>query len=688
MSKKAWCFVTGVLFLGLLQMIWAVLHFHFHQEQPTTWLAFSILIILASFSQNYEVEGTFRNTYYPHSVFFLASSLLLPPLLFSLIIILPHTIEWILKRLKNSTNLKAWYIQPFNVSTHILAGTAVNFLYQIFTASNLFQSILGSLLVIFLALVYTIVNHFLIGVALLLARGLTFYESGVLKLQSILPDITLGCLGYLFVFIWQNEIFMIPIALVPLVLMYQALKIPQLTQDAQLDAKTGLLNAKYFNKIVTTEFDEASRNHKSLSFLMADIDLMRDINNTYGHLAGDAALATIGKVIRQIIPDEAHAARFGGEEFAITFPNRDDDEIRHIAEAVRKAVEDTNIEIATHPEPIKVTMSIGLAHYPFNAKDLMELTYKADLAVYQAKKSGRNRVVSYSELSKEEIQALHMKPKVSKFKNNSELELQFRQGLVEGQFDLHYQPKVDMRDGLIKGVEALVRWQHPKRGMISPAEFIPLAEENGLILPLGKWILEEACRQVKVWNTFSRRYNPITISINVSAIQFQREDVTEIVGNVLAETGVKPEWVEIEITEGILMENNTNTILTLKKLKELGVKLAMDDFGIGYSSLSYLKNFPIDTLKIDRSFVVDLDKDETNQALVEAIVGLSKKLGFYTIAEGVETEKEREQLLQLGCYGGQGYLFGKPVPALSIDSLLIEEKTNPQAIRLLIAESN
>ena len=196
-------------------------------------------------------------------------------------------------------------------------------------------------------------------------------------------------------------------------------------------------------------------------------------------------------------------ARFGGEEFAIIIPNRDEEEARQIGEAIRKAVEDTNLQVDTHPNPIKITMSLGIAHFPFNAKDLMELTYKADLAVYQAKKSGRNRLITYSELSNEEIQLLRMKPKVSKFKDNSELELQIRQGLDEGQFELYYQPKVDMRNGTIKGVEALVRWQHPKRGTISPAEFIPLAEENGLILPLGKWIIEEACRQVKTWNTFS-----------------------------------------------------------------------------------------------------------------------------------------------------------------------------------------
>lgn len=685
MSKKAWVFVSSVLLLGLIQLIFSISSIVIIDSKVL--VAFALLTSLATFSQIYEVEGTFRNTYYPHSIFFLAASLLLPPFLFSLVVIVPHTAEWILKRLRKSTNLKAWYIQPYNVTTHILAGTVVSLLYQVFVEIGLLHTIFGSLLVIALGFVYTFINHFLIGFALLLARSLSFFESGVMKLSSILPDITLACLGYLFVSFWHNDIFMMPIALVPLVLMYQALKIPQLTQDAQLDAKTGLLNAKYFNKIAISEFDEASRNHKSLSFIMADIDLMRDINNTYGHLAGDAALSAIGKVIRQIIPDEAHAARFGGEEFAIILSGRDDDEARQVGESIRRAVEQLDIIVDTHPNPIKVTMSLGLAHYPFNAKDLMELTYKADLAVFQAKKAGRNRMITYSDLSNEEIQLLRMKPKVSKFKNNAELELQIRQGLDEGQFELYYQPKVDMRTGLIKGVEALVRWQHPKRGTISPGEFIPLAEENGLILPLGKWIIEEACRQVKVWNTFSRRFNPISVSINVSAIQFQREDVTEIVSNILSETGVKPGWIEIEITEGILMENNANTLQTLKKLKDLGVKLAMDDFGIGYSSLSYLRNFPIDTLKIDRSFVTELDKDEVNQALVEAIVGLSRKLGFYTIAEGIETENEREQLIRLGCFGGQGYLFGRPVNALAIDNLFNDEKANLQPQRLLLLDN-
>jgi diguanylate cyclase (GGDEF)-like protein len=654
----------------------------FHLENSHV-LIFIILVLLATFSQVYEVEGTFRNTYYPHSVFFMAAALLLDPFLFSLVVIVPHTAEWVQKRVKKSTNLKAWYIQPFNIATHIVAGYTVSCLYTVFLNNGFLQTLAGSFCIVFLSMIYTIINHFLIGMALFLARSLSFFESGVMKLSFLVPDATLGCVGYIFVSLWNNEIFMMPLALAPLFLLYQTLKIPQLTQDAQLDAKTGLLNAKYFNRIVTTQFDEASHARRNFSFLMADIDLMRNINNTYGHLAGDVVLAGIAKIIQQIIPDHNHAGRFGGEEFAIILTDIEDVEAKRMGEAIRKAVEEAEFRVATHPEPIKATMSLGLASYPINGKDLMELTYKADLAVYQAKKTGRNRIVAFSDLSTEEIRMLRMKPKTSKFENNSELDLQIRRALDEEQFELYYQPKVDIRSGLISGVEALVRWRHPERGIISPVEFIPLAEENGLILPLGKWILEEACRQVKMWNTFTRRHCPITVSVNVSAVQFQREDVIELVNNALKETGAAPGWLEIEITEGILMDNTTYTIHTLKNLKGIGVRIAMDDFGIGYSSLSYLRNFPIDTLKIDRCFVTDLDKDEINQALVQAIVSLSDKLGFYTIAEGIETQLEKDQLTKLGCFGGQGYLFGKPMSALAIDTLFKEEKALLNARRLV-----
>ena len=497
-----------------------------------------------------------------------------------------------------------------------------------------------------------------------------------MNLNFLIPDTTLASVGYIFVALWNYKFFLAPLALLPLILMYQTLKIPQLTQDAQLDAKTGLLNVKYFNKIATAEFDEASRGSSVLSFLMVDIDMMRNINNSYGHLAGDVVLAGVAKIIRQIVPDQSQAGRFGGEEFAILVKNIGSEGARIIGEQIRRAVEETDFRVDTHPEPIKVTMSLGLAAYPTDAKDLLDLTYRADLAVYQAKKTGRNRVITYSELTKDEIRVLQMKTKHTKFENNPQMELQLRQAIDENQFELYYQPKVDMRSGLIYGLEALVRWHHPERGLISPVEFIPIAEENGLILPLGKWIFEEACRQVKIWNTFTRRHSPVTVSINVSGVQFQREDVTELVSNALKETGCNAEWVEIEMTESILMDNTTYTIHTFNKLKEIGVKIAMDDFGIGYSSLSYLRNFPIDTLKIDRCFVTDLDKDEINQALIQAIVSLSHKLKFQTIAEGIENNRERDKLIEVGCNLGQGYLFGKPMTALAVDGLFKEEKSN------------
>ncbi len=680
MSKKAWAFVYTILFLALLQI---GLSFSRVDITPSIMLIFAILTILATVSQIFEIEGTFRNAYYPHSVFFLGASILLDPLLFSLVVIIPHLIEWIEKRLKNSTQLRAWYIQPFNISTHVLAGFTTYSLYHFFKDLGVLDSLLGPVIIFMLALIYTFINHLLIGLALLLARGLSFHESAVLKMGSLMPDIVLGCMGYIFVSLWNNEPWMLPLALSPLVLMYQALKIPQLTQDAQIDSKTGLLNAKYFNKILSTEFDTAQHNNSNISFLMCDLDFMRNVNNTYGHLAGDIVLAGIGKVILQTIPDKNHAGRFGGEEFAVLLTDVSIEEARRIGETIRRTVSETEFKLETYPDPVKVTISIGVASYPQNAKNITELIHSADMAVYQAKKNGRNRVMTFSDLTQEEIEMLYNKPTAGKFKDNAALELQLKQALDEGQFEMYYQPKVELKSDLIFGMEALIRWNHPERGIVPPSEFIPAAEHTGLILPLSKWILEESCRQVKVWNTFTRRHSPLTVSVNFSAMQFQCMDVFEIVSNIVKETGIKPGWLEIELTESILLENTTYTINTLNKLKDMGVKLALDDFGIGYSSLSYLRDFPIDTLKIDRSFITGMDKDEINQALVEVIITFAAKLKLSVIAEGVETESERSQLLNFNCYAGQGYLFAKPLPAFSVDELLMEEKSVQKSNRVL-----
>ncbi|HEX2916859.1 MAG TPA: EAL domain-containing protein [Chloroflexia bacterium] len=675
MSVKASLYVYGIIILGILLTALSLVEFNFASPLWGACLLFSGLAIICQF---YEVEGTFRNSYYPHSVFFVAGSIMLDPFLFTLVIIIPHTFEWLYKRLTNSPNLKAWYIQPFNIANHILAGLAVRLLFkQVEGKSDLFHTPLWVIFIVFIALVYALINHFLIGLALCLARGVSFSQSGIMQLPQLLPEIVLGCLAYIVVIMWQVEPFLVVLAISPLVLMFQALKVPQLLQDAQIDAKTGLLNAKYFNKICSSEFYNAERLGRPLSLIMADLDLLRKVNNSYGHLAGDQVLSGVGKIIRQTLLDQHTAGRFGGEEFAIVLPDTSPGEAKIIAEQLRVAIQETVFSEASSGERITITMSSGVASYPEHGKTLTELTQAADRAVYQAKKLGRNRVVVFGEARLEERLARGTGRENSVGQGSQEQslqELELRRALEEGQFELYYQPKIDMATNRIRGAEALVRWKHPEQGLLPPVEFIPLAEETGLILTLGRWILEEACRQVKIWNIFTRRKTPLVVSVNFSALQFQREDVVETISQVLKTTKIDPGWLEIEITESILMENTAYIVSTLQELKQLGIKLAMDDFGVGYSSLSYLRNFPLDTIKIDRTFVTGLDKDPINQALVEAIVTLARTLNFAVVAEGVETQAEKEKLFSLGCYIGQGYLFARPLPALSIEEFLLKEK--------------
>jgi diguanylate cyclase (GGDEF)-like protein/putative nucleotidyltransferase with HDIG domain len=388
-------YIYTVLIAGLVFLVAA------WSPQPLTtsdWGTFLVLTALVVPTQFFDaVNG--RQSYFLHTVFFFAGALLLPPQLFLLVVLIPHMAEWIQKRLTNSPLLRAWYIQPFNVATHLIAGLGSYWLYTSvggsFAAFSFQAAVLAPTVAVF---AYVFVNHILIGQALVLARGMTWKESGTLEIESLVTDIVMMFVGYAMAALWNLSPWLIVPAVAPLVLLYRALTVPELQREAQTDEKTGLWNARHFDRLFTNELERSENQQRPLTLIMADLDLLRNINNTYGHLAGDTVLAGIAKVIRDNIRDSDFAGRFGGEEFAIVLPGAGELEARATAERLRRAVEGARFQVSSSPTPIKATMSLGLSCYPQHASTTKDLIHEADVALYQAKLSGRNMVRSAADV--------------------------------------------------------------------------------------------------------------------------------------------------------------------------------------------------------------------------------------------------------------------------------------------------
>jgi diguanylate cyclase (GGDEF)-like protein len=363
-------------------------------QSSLQWLTFAVLTALATLAQLFKAEIHSRQSYYATLVFIFAGVLVLPPLLLTLLIVISYTIEWIKERSVNSPLLRSWYIQPFNMATHIIAGVVAHQLYIAINGSPLaFHTPLALPAAALAALLYTFCNHALIGLALVLARGVSLRESGILSLENLLTDLVLLCLGYTVAVVWTLNPWLIAPAVTPLLLIYRALTIPALKREAQTDVKTGLLNARYFTRLFEAELERARRFDRPLALIVADLDLLRNINNTYGHLAGDVVLSGIGQNIRTSIREYDIAGRFGGEEFVIALPETKPHEAYEVAERLRQAVEAASFQVATSPTPIRATMSLGVASFPGDATTNKSLIHAADVAVYQAKIEGRNRVV-------------------------------------------------------------------------------------------------------------------------------------------------------------------------------------------------------------------------------------------------------------------------------------------------------
>jgi len=440
----------------------------------------------------------------------------------------------------------------------------------------------------------------------------------------------------------------------------------EVQQLAYFDSLTGLPNRALLNDRLNQILAQSVREGWLVGILFLDIDRFKCINDTQGHAAGDKLLQSVAKRLRKRLRQSDTVARLGGDEFVIVLSAvKHEQDVSHVAQEVMKAL---SMPFEIGEQEIFISASIGIAISPLDGHDVGILLRNADTAMYVAKESGRNNYKFFSrEMNLKAVERLA-------------LESNLRRALEKEELTLAYQPQIDTRTGLMTGVEALLRWNHPELGSVSPGKFIPVAEETGLILPIGEWVLRSACRQARSWQDAG--FSSLCVAVNISGCQFKQGDLEKLVRQVLEETRLNPANLELELTESILMDNAESAINMLKELKKLGVNLAIDDFGTGYSSLTYLKHFPIDRLKIDQLFIRNITTDVNDASISEAIIAMAHSLRMDVIAEGVETKEQMEFLAGRDCFEMQGYYFCRPVPAEKIWHML-ENGTITGNMRLL-----
>jgi diguanylate cyclase (GGDEF)-like protein/PAS domain S-box-containing protein len=434
-------------------------------------------------------------------------------------------------------------------------------------------------------------------------------------------------------------------------------------QMAYYDSLTGLPNRLLFQDRLNQALAHARRHGRQTAVMMMDLDRFKIINDTLGHPVGDQVLKTIAERLMFRLREVDTVSRLGGDEFALVLP--DLSETSDIAKIGQIIHEEVSREIRIGEQELFVTPSLGISVFPSDGDDAVTLVKNAEAALYQAKDE-RNRYQLY---------APAMNASASEW---LKLESHLRRALERDELVLHYQPQINLQTGQIVGAEALIRWLHPEWGMVSPARFIPLAEETGLIVPISEWVLRKACAQNVAWQQMG--LPPIRMAVNLSGRHLAKHaELVRQVGETLLATGLAAAHLELELTESILMEDVQSTLQTLAQLSELGVTLSIDDFGTGYSSLSYLRRFPIDTLKIDQTFVREIANDAEDAAIVRAVIALAHSLRLNVIAEGVETKLQTAFLMQQGCDEVQGYLFSRPLPAVEFAAFL--QTHQPQTVR-------
>ena len=424
---------------------------------------------------------------------------------------------------------------------------------------------------------------------------------------------------------------------------------------AHYDALTSLPNRMLLAERSRQAIAEARRFGAPVAVLFLDLDHFKHVNDSLGHRVGDALLIQIGKRLRAVVREYDTVARLGGDEFVLLLPGANELGAQRVAgkllEAFRRPYQIGHHELTMAP-------SMGIALYPRDGEDFDGLIQSADVAMYRAKRDGRNTFRFFTpELQAQSVRAL-------------QLENALRRALERAQLQLHYQPQIDLASGQVRCVEALLRWQHPELGAISPAEFIPVAEDSGLILPIGEWVLRQALAQLQAWRQQGLVH--LKVAVNLSAIQFHQPQLPELVSRLIEEAGLPPGALELELTEGVAVGDPRAAVATMQQLRARGVRLSMDDFGTGYSSLSQLKNFQLYKLKIDQSFVRDLEHDDNDRAMVSAIIRMAQALGLQTMAEGVETQAQLDFLRAQGCEGVQGYFFSPPRAPQDIEPFLLQ----------------
>ena len=428
------------------------------------------------------------------------------------------------------------------------------------------------------------------------------------------------------------------------------------------DGLTGLPNRSLFTKLLQQGISQAQRHDRKLAVLFLDLDRFKIVNDTLGHEAGDTLLKEVAVRLNGCLRESDTVARLGGDEFVVLLPELTDE--THYATVARKMIHAVAKPVRLKDEDFRVTVSIGIAVFPTDGQDQETLTKHADVAMYHAKQQGRNNFQAYSaELHAESLQRLS-------------LESSLEHALARGEFKLDYQAKRDVRSNRITGMEALLRWHHPDLGVVSPMQFIPLAEETGLIVPIGKWVMKTACAQNVAWQR--QGFPPLNMAINLTSRQFLDSNLVADIQAALDESGMAPELLELEITESLLMRDVAKAMEIMNNLKALGVRIAIDDFGVGYASLSMLRQFPLDTIKVDRAFIRNLSDVPANRSLAEAIVAVGQNLSLTVVAQGVETEEQATFLRDRAYDEFQGFYFNQPVSAEKFTDILKTQQNTPE----------